>query len=152
MLTAHDFFGLSLHSGLLCCMVVGPSGTAALLGVFQTIQTTFPLCWASRAWVDGVSRRAVLFLLLLISALNWKMMSRLKGTCLVLYATCQRFQHVLYIRHFMATEELREHRFCLQRVVCVVHSKCVKCFVILFIDIHIIWSLYCSLFYKNKIH
>lgn len=74
---------LSLHSRLLCCTAVGPIGTAALLGVFQTIQTTFPLCWASRAWVDGVSRRAVLFLLLLISALNWKIMSRLKGICLV---------------------------------------------------------------------
>ncbi len=56
-----------------------PSGTTALLGVFQTIQTTFPLCWVSWAWADGVSRRALLFLLLLIFALNWKMMSRLKA-------------------------------------------------------------------------
>lgn len=27
---------------------------SGLVGVFQTIQTTFPLCWVSRAWTDGV--------------------------------------------------------------------------------------------------
>lgn len=47
----------SLHSRLLYCTAGGPSGTTALLGVFQTVQTTFPLCWVSWAWADGVSRR-----------------------------------------------------------------------------------------------
>lgn len=35
-------------------------------------------------------------------------MLRLKGTCLLLYATCQLFQHILHIGHFMVTEELVE--------------------------------------------
>lgn len=75
---------------------------------FQSVQTIFPLCWVSWAWADGVSRRALLFLLLLIFALNWEIMLKLKGTCLLSYATCQMFQHILYIRHFMVTEELAE--------------------------------------------
>lgn len=109
---------LRIYSTLLCCTAVGRSRTSAPLGAFQTIRTTFLLCWVSWAWADGVSLRALLFLLLLIFALNWKMMSRLKGTCLLLYATCQMFQHVLYIGHFMVIEALGElvpMRFLLQK-------------------------------------
>lgn len=47
MLTAHDFLDTAWVEPPQWATVLLGAGTAALLGVFQTIQTTFPLCRVS---------------------------------------------------------------------------------------------------------
>ncbi len=120
MLTAHDFLYTGLVEPPHWATVQHSGGTQWDGCTSRSVRTIFPLCWVSWAWAEGVSRRALLFLLLIIFALNWEIMLKLKSTCLLLYATCQMFQHILYVGHFMVTEELVEPKldgFGLQNVI-----------------------------------